>query len=39
LPYESGTPVTAYLPRGALRVLGESGTPVMAGGLADDDGA
>jgi spermidine/putrescine transport system ATP-binding protein len=39
LPYESGTPVTAYLPREALRVLGESGTPVMAGGLADDDGA
>ncbi|HEV8563588.1 MAG TPA: ABC transporter ATP-binding protein, partial [Actinomycetota bacterium] len=38
LPYESGTPVTVHLPRDALRVLGESGTPVMAsGGLVDDE--
>jgi spermidine/putrescine transport system ATP-binding protein len=36
LPYESGTPVTVHLPREALRVLGESGTPVMAG-LGDEE--
>ena len=38
LPYESGTPVTVHLPREALRVLAESGTPVaVGGGLVDDE--
>jgi spermidine/putrescine transport system ATP-binding protein len=38
LPYTSGTPVTAHLPKEALRVLPDAGTPVSVGaGFAADD--
>ena len=40
VPYASGAAVTAHLPKEALRVLPDAGTPVsMATGLGADDGA
>jgi spermidine/putrescine transport system ATP-binding protein len=36
LPFESGTAVTVHLPPEALRVLPESGTPVLAGAELED---
>ncbi len=37
LPFESGTPVSAHLPREALRVLPDSGTPVLVGAAIDEE--
>jgi spermidine/putrescine transport system ATP-binding protein len=36
LPFQSGTPVTVHFPPEALRVLPESGTPVLAGAELED---
>ena len=36
-PFESGTPVTVYMPRDALRVLPEGGTPVTVGAGIEED--
>jgi spermidine/putrescine transport system ATP-binding protein len=36
VPFESGTPVAVHLPREALRVLPDSGTPVLAGAELDE---
>jgi spermidine/putrescine transport system ATP-binding protein len=38
VPYHSGEAVTAHLPREALRVLPEAGTPVLASAGLDDEG-
>ena len=36
VPFESGTPVTVHFPREALRVLPDTGTPVLANAELDD---
>jgi len=37
VPYASGAAVTAHLPREALRVLPDAGTPVIASGELDEE--
>ena len=37
IPFESGAPVTVHLPREALRILPEAGTPVMAAGELEEE--